>query len=516
VIELRLLGPLEVLRDGVPVPLGGARQRSTLAILLLNGGRVVPVERLADDLYAGAAPATAVTQVQRQVSELRRLLPDVRLETSSPGYVLRFERGQLDLERFEHLVADGIESVERGDAADARGQLRDALDLWRGPPLADLADEPFAKSAAERLEELRLAALERLFDAELDLGRGAAVVPELEALVAENPFRERLVAQLMVALYRAERQADALAAYRAHRLLFSQELGLEPSPSLRQLETAILQHDPLLLLQSTVVPAKPPAPVVVAAAVEHTPSPTFVELASAEPQETILLQLVTDQTVLGAASAAVEAASAGRPQVRAAAFVTSNWQEDVARFASLHEAALVLVEGALEPLPILLFERSIADVGLLVRGRAGDGGSGVLVAFGGNDHDWAALEIGAAVARGTDQPLVLVGAGSPPNGRRDASRLLADASLAVQRLFGIASRPLLAPATPDALVAVVDDAKLVVAGIGSRWRSEGLGAVRSALANDARPPLVLVHRGPRPGILAPRESRTRFSWSLQD
>jgi DNA-binding SARP family transcriptional activator len=204
VLEFRILGPLEVVGEHGPVRLGGPKQRATLAILLLNVNRVVSVDRLADDLYSGAAPVTAVTQVQRQISELRKALgAESLIETRSPGYVIRLQPDQLDLHRFERLA----EEAARGEPRLAVELLREALDLWRGGPLADLAYEPFARTATERLEEIRLAALEQRIEAELALARHAEVIPELEQLVAEHPFRERFRGQLMLALYRSGRQA---------------------------------------------------------------------------------------------------------------------------------------------------------------------------------------------------------------------------------------------------------------------------------------------------------------------
>jgi len=507
-IEFRLLGPLEVVRDGEPVALGGPRQRSALALLLLNGNRVVSVDRFADELYGGAAPASAVTQVQRQVSELRKLLPEARLETVAPGYVLRLEPEQLDLRRFERLVEEGAERLAHGDAAGARQRLREALGLWRGPALADLDTAPFAKSAGSRLEELRLAARERELEAELALGRAAETVPELEELVAANPLRERLVELLMLALYRAGRQADALAAYRAQRALLAEELGLEPGPSLRRLESAILQQDPELA-----PPAEhAAAPVVVAVAVDRPPSAALVAAARGEGHETILLQLVASAASLTDAATRLREA---KTDVRTAAFVTADWVEDLARFVRRYDVALVLLDASAtlgEALPETLLSETTADVGLLFRGDVGFGDGAIYVPFGGGEHDWTALELAAALAREHERELMLVGTGDASG----ASRLLADAALAVQRAFGVASAPILAPPTPDALLAVVEDAALVVTGLGSRWRADGLDRVRRALALDATPSAVLVHHGPRPGLLAPRSSRTRYTWSLQD
>ena len=521
-IEFRLLGPLEVARDGAPIVIGGRRPRSALAILLLDAGRVVSVERLADDLYGGAAPATAVAQVHRQISELRKLLPEARIETTPPGYLLRLDAAQLDLHRFERLVEEGVERLEAGEAPSARALLHEALDLWRGPALGDLADEPFAQSAGARLEELRLAAIGRRLEADIELGFAAEVVAELEQLVALHPLRERFVEQLMLALYRSGRQADALAAYRSQRSLLANELGLEPGPSLRQLEAAILRHDPKLAARRRRPERPAQLPLVVAAAVERSLSAAVVELAVDDACETILLHLVTEEGSLPDAAAGVAEHRRRQDGVRAAAFVAADWTRDVVRFAATYDAALLLLDApSAHPEALLaelaeMLQQSASDVGVVVRGDVGIGDGSIFVPFGGSDHDWAALEIGAAVARRSDRPLRLLGTGRAPDGRRDASRLLADASLAVQRSFAVASSPMLAPTEPDAVVAVVDDAALVITGIGSRWQSDGLGPVRRALVTQAQQPVVLVRRGPRPGVLAPRESRTRFTWSLQN
>jgi DNA-binding SARP family transcriptional activator len=172
VLEFRVLGPLEVVGDDGPIQLGGPKQRATLAILLLNANRVVSVERLADDLYAGEAPVTAVNQVQRQISALRKALgSSSAIETRSPGYVIRLAPDQLDLGRFERLTGDGRAALVDGEMERAVELLRQALDLWRGAPLADVAHESFAFGAIERLEEIQLVALEQRIEAELALGR---------------------------------------------------------------------------------------------------------------------------------------------------------------------------------------------------------------------------------------------------------------------------------------------------------------------------------------------------------
>jgi hypothetical protein len=252
---------------------------------------------------------------------------------------------------------------------------------------------------------------------------------------------------------------------------------------------------------------------VVAASFGRHPSAALVATAVGDDRETILLQLVAEEAGLTDAALALSGLHRG-DGARTAAFVTADWTDDVGRFARGHDASLVLVDAVLDALPEPLLRQSPADVGLVFGGEAGLRDGAIYVPFGGGEHDWAALELAALLARSRERPLRLVGTGAAPGGR-DASRLLADASLAVQRAFEVASAPVLAPAAPDALLAVVGDAAAVVAGIGSRWRSAGLDGIRRALAAEATP-AILVHRGPRPGVLAPRESRTRYTWSLQD
>src|SRR5262245_24048109 len=201
-VEFRILGPLEVTGESGPISLGGPKQRGVLAILLLRANQVVPVEQLADELYDGAVPATAAAQVRDHVSQLRkRLGPGAEsvLETRPPGYVLRVDAQGLDALEFERMVEQASQELQQGDAEAAAARLREALALWRGPVLADFAYEPFARPTIGRLDELRLAALERRIEADLRLGRDGALVGELEELVAEHPLREQFRAQLMLA-----------------------------------------------------------------------------------------------------------------------------------------------------------------------------------------------------------------------------------------------------------------------------------------------------------------------------
>jgi YVTN family beta-propeller protein len=220
-----------------------------MVFLLLHRNEAVTTDRLIDALWGEAPPPTAAKVVQNYVGQLRRALGDregQRLQTRSRAYALRVEDGELDLDRFDELVRDGAEALERGRLADAAVRLREGLALWHGPPLADVAYDEFAQGEIARLEERRAVALELRLDADLALGRDADLVGELEALVAERPLRERLRGQLMLALYRCGRQADALAAYQQARRALLDELGIEPGPALRELHAAILRQDPEL------------------------------------------------------------------------------------------------------------------------------------------------------------------------------------------------------------------------------------------------------------------------------
>ena len=247
IMDFAILGPLEVRRDDRRVVLGGAKPRAVLTVLLLRTGEPVSAERLAVALWGEDAPAGAVKAVQVHVSRLRKALgePD-RLVTRPEGYLLRVEPGELDLARFEHGVAEGRAALAAGDASGAATLLRAALGLWRGPPLADLVSLPFAAGEIARLEEQRLAALELSIDADLAAGRDQELIVKLQRLVAEHPLRERLHGQLMLALYRAGRQADALDIYRAAHRLLDEALGVAPGRELRELHQAILEQDPKL------------------------------------------------------------------------------------------------------------------------------------------------------------------------------------------------------------------------------------------------------------------------------
>ena len=230
-MEFRVLGPLEVVEDGRALQLGSGRQLALVAVLLLHANEAVSVDRLVDELWGEAPPSTAAKIVRNSVSLLRRELGD-RLVTQAPGYLIRVEDGELDSGRLER-------AIESGDLR----ELTDALASWRGSPLSQFAYEEFAQTEIARLEELRLTALEAKLQAELELGRHATAVGELQLLLREHPLRERLCGLTMLALYRSGRQADAVDAFERTRRALDQELGIVPGPALRELQRKILEQD---------------------------------------------------------------------------------------------------------------------------------------------------------------------------------------------------------------------------------------------------------------------------------
>jgi DNA-binding SARP family transcriptional activator/tetratricopeptide (TPR) repeat protein len=245
-LQFRVLGSLEVTRDGRPLPVARGKERALLALLLLHRNEVVAADKLVDDLWGGEHPRTAQTALHGYVGKLRRLLGTERLLTRGSAYLLHVEEGELDAERFELLLGEG--------------RPTEALALWRGPPLFEVRDEPFARAEVGRLEELRLVALERCLEEKVDDGHAEEAIGELEALVREQPYREQLRSLLMLALYRAGRQADALGTYRELRRAFVDELGIEPSAEVRELEQRILAQDPTLTLQTTAIAEPAPVP----------------------------------------------------------------------------------------------------------------------------------------------------------------------------------------------------------------------------------------------------------------
>jgi DNA-binding SARP family transcriptional activator len=250
-LQFRILGSLEVSDETGPIALGGPRQRGLLAILVLESGRVVPTDRLIDLLWGEGAPKTATASLQNAIGRLRKALGADVLETRAPGYVLSAAADQLDARRFEQALADS----RRLAPEERRERLREALALWRGPALAEFAFDDFAQAEIRRLEELRRVAHGERIDADLELGRHGDVIGELEALVRDHALRETFRRQLMLALYRAGRQAEALEVYQDARARFIDELGIEPGPELKRLQSEILRHEAGLAVPGTTAPS---------------------------------------------------------------------------------------------------------------------------------------------------------------------------------------------------------------------------------------------------------------------
>src|SRR5215208_870830 len=293
-MDFRILGPLEVLDEGRAVALGGSKQRALLALLVVHANETLSTDRLIDELWGERAPPTAAKSVQVHISRLRKALAGAvqdggEVVTRERGYELRVDPERVDSHRFERLVDEGRSEFAAGRPERAASTLDGALSLWRGAPLAELAYEPFAQREVARLDDLRMAALEQLIDAKLALGCHGEVIGQLEALIAEHPYRERLRAQLMLALYRCDRQADALQAYQDARRKLVDELGIEPGGRLRELEQAILAQDPSLatpvlepieVQPEPVVGAPPPDPKPEVAALDTDPTRAARRLVS--------------------------------------------------------------------------------------------------------------------------------------------------------------------------------------------------------------------------------------------
>ena len=309
-IGYRLLGPLEVIVNGTVVNLGGLKQRALLAILLLHANQPVHRDALVDELWGEHPPAGAEHAVNVYIWRLRKALQAGSgthgVVTRQGAYLLQAAAEQVDVALFERLAEEGRRALAAEAAGHASAVLGEALALWRGAPLADFRFEPFAQAEIARLEELRAGVVEDRIEADLALGRHARVVGELEALVAADPLRERLYQQLMVALYRCGRQADALAVYQTARRTMAEELGIEPCQPLRQLERAILEQDPSL--------EPPPGPCV-----RRVPSPgnggRLMQAATAHPRR--LLAVTGAAAAVAALLAGGLADPAGDPGVPA-------------------------------------------------------------------------------------------------------------------------------------------------------------------------------------------------------
>jgi DNA-binding SARP family transcriptional activator len=515
------LGPLEVVEHGHALPLGGARQRTLLALLLTRPNEVVSTDRLIDELWGARPPRTAANALQYHVSQLRKALaPHDAIATQEPGYLIRVGPDELDLFRFEALVRD----AQQAPPELAAQRLRDALDLWRGPALAELAHESFAQIEIPRLEELRVAALERRFEADLALGRHAELVGEVQALVREHPLRERLRAVLMQALYGSDRQVEALEVYRETRQLLVDELGIEPSPALQELEQAVLRHDPALSSAASrqrtiVVVATDPVRLDDLLAIAKP-------LARRPAREIILARLMPDAAKLSATNTALSErrdilARQGIAS-RIAAYTTGEPGADVVRLATEHDVDLIILDGASDLLESghpdqdlgVVLDRAPCDVGVLT--GVGDMLTGpVVTPFGGAEHDWAAIEVAAWLAQSLGTTLRLLGTeANPALNRRDASRLLARASLLVQQVVGIDTEPVLIRSGEAGVLEASGDARLLVVGLSDRWRTEGFGHTRIAVALGAEVPTLFVRRGLRPSGVAPNETLTSFTWTL--
>ena len=512
-----------------------------LALLLTHANEIVSSDRLIDGLWAGEPPASATNTLQGYVSHLRKALGEQVIVTRAPGYGIQVEPDELDLHRFEAAIERGRAELERGDAEAAARTFRDSLALWRGAPLADFAFELFAQREIARLEELRLAALEKRIDADLALGRESELVAELEQLVAKHPLRERVCGQLMLALYRCGRQAEALAVYQGARRTLVDELGLDPGPALQELERAMLRHDSSLDRDGAGTGATPVAPpeletgsILVVSSGSESVEPLLAlgeRLGRRPRRELILARLLRGDAELRDDNARVETLArelrALGASIRAAAFTSTDLAADIVLLGLEQEADLLLLAA-----PPALREKGLPDDELtavlaempcdvaLYFGRSAaaaaiDADHPVLVPFGGAEHEWAAVELGAWIARSHDARLRLVGTRADPEaGRRDASRLLARAALMVQRVAAVPTEPELVEPGDEAVVEAARSAGLVIVGLSSRWRQEGLGGTRLAVLRDSRPPALLVRRGLRPGGLAPSRSLTRFTWTL--
>jgi DNA-binding SARP family transcriptional activator len=495
--EFRLLGPVEATDGGTPVGLPVGKPRALLARLILDANRVVPSDVLVDSLWGDSPPASATKLVQAYVSQLRKALPAGTIETQARGYVLRAATADIDVGRFESLAA---EADEAGDPARRAELLRRALALWRGLPLAEFREEPFARAAARRLAELRVAALEQKLEAELELGRYERALPELGALVDAEPLRERPRRLLMLALYRSGRQAEALERYREGRRLLVDELGIEPSADLQDLERRILRRDPSLDDVRT-SPQRRRGCVICAGA-------GLVELVAPlcdDGRELLVVELAANPGELGRRAKQLEQVRRRFEDVavRTAAFTSAAPTHDLARLAADQDAEL-LVTPFLAEAPIEL----PCDVAFAARPELRFQQRGpVLVPFAGGREEWPAVELGAWLARAHGIGLRLLGV-EGGDGQRDASRTLAGASIALQRFAGATAEPAIVAPGADGILG--EDGSIVVAC----FPGGELGPTRQALVERTRVPLLFVRGGLRPSGLAPTRTLTRFSWSL--
>ena len=351
--EFRILGPIEVVSDGRSLPLGAPKQRALLALLLLNANEVVSRDRAIDCLWGERPPARAANALQVYVHGLRKALGSRRIGTSGSGYRIEIDEDELDLIRFEQLVAAGRGALDAGSARHAVDALTQAAALWRGEPFAGLAVDDFHERERERLTQMRTEATELRIDAELALGHHDDVVAGLQALVREHPYRERFHAQLMLALYRCDRQAEALEAFQLARRTLSDELGVEPSPRLRELERAILRHDPSLRVDRSPSGSTLPRPLT--KLFGRRLEIAAVCSALREPDGRLLT--LTGPGGVGKTRLAVEAASELGPELQeGAVFVDLTPLDDPALVGPTLAAALGITEPG-DDVPAALAER---------------------------------------------------------------------------------------------------------------------------------------------------------------
>ena len=498
-IRVDVLGTLEASADGGPVTLPPGKPTTLLARLWIDANRVVPVDELFDALWRETPPASAPKLLQGYVLQLRKALGKDAVETRPPGYRLRLPPRGSDAAAFEALL---VAADEATDPASRAKVLERALALWRGPALLEFRNEPFARAAVRRLDELRVAAVEQRIDAELELGRHERAVPELEKLVAEEPLRERPRRQLMLALYRSGRQAEALACYREGRRVLVEELGVEPSRALRELERAILRADPAL---DDARRGERPRGCVVC--VGGAVAPLAVPLA-ADGRELIVVEVAADPSRLRDVGERLELLRRRLPvDARTAAFTSAAVAEDVARLATDQDAAVIFTPPLEREELTALARAAPCDVAVVPRPDLELRTKGpVVVPFGGSREEWPAVELGAWFARALSLPLRLLGSEAADE-RRDASRMLAAASLTLQRFAALAPEVAVVPPGAEAILAAA--ASLVVASLPEHE----VGATRTELAKRTSVPLLLVRGGTRPSGIAPARTLTRYTWS---
>jgi DNA-binding SARP family transcriptional activator len=543
-MQFSILGPVEARLDGRAIEITRPKELLLLSVLLLRANELVSTDRLANELWPQGGPAKKAEAIQELVYQLRRKLErDLParsvLGRDGDGYRIVVAPGGLDLHRFERLVRQGLDARREGELQQASSTIAEAVSIWRGPPLANVTvdHQTAARADVARLEELRLGAVIARIEVDLALGDEEALVGELEELIAENPLDERLRGLLMLALYRAGRQADALAVYRNARAALD-ELGLEPGRMLRELEQQILCQDPALDRpidevdddSGTGERTAGERAVIVAAFAEGELEPL---LAVAEPlaqsqlgRELVLSLVVPPEDDALARATAVAGEHRARlidrgTDARAAAFTSTVPADDVVRLANRRNVDLVLASldselldhGRLGATTEALLACAPCDVALVSARGEGSSDGPVVVPFGGYVHDWGALELGAWAAMAFERPLTLLGSTGPGGAARDASRLLADASLLVQDLLGIAAGARLVEPAPEDILRAAEGASLLVVGVPESWPVHGLGTTRLELARGARSPVVFVRKGARPGGLAPRDTSV-FAWSL--